>query len=316
MDLSLHQLRLLREVAERGTISAAAEAAGYTPSAVSQQLSGLERSAGTTVLEKVGRNVRLTDAGRELVRHAETLLAQLEEAQVALEKLSTEVRGIIEVSVFESAAATLLPPALTRAADLYPDLEVRTRQMDPDSAFTALSRGEIDLAFVLSYPHAPGPQPADIERRHICTDWFRLVVPENLPVGRAPVPLSSLAAHAWVASPPELSCGRCVSQACRDAGFEPDIRHRLDDYPTTLKLIAGGAGIGLVPDLGLVDLPTGLRVVDLDPPLSRQLELAYRRASSGRPGLQALCEIVIEVAAELELDLSGAPEIGAVAGGD
>lgn len=306
MDLSLHQLRLLREVADRGTIAAAAEAAGYTPSAVSQQLSGLEKSAGTAVLERVGRNVRLTDAGRELVRHAETLLTQLEEAQVALEQLATEVRGTIEISVFESVAATLLPPVLARAAELYPDLDLRTRQMDPDSAFTALSRGDIDLAFVLDYPHAPGPQPPDIERRHICTDWFRLVVPDGYPLGPGPVPLSSLDQHGFVASPPDLSCGRCITQACRDVGFEPDIRHQLDDYPTTLKLVAGGAGISLIPDLGLIDLPRNLTVLDLDPPLSRSLELAYRRASAGRPGLMALCELVLDVARELDLDLSAA----------
>ena len=306
MDLSLHQLRLLREVADRGTIAAAAEAAGYTPSAVSQQLSGLEKSAGTAVLERVGRNVRLTDAGRELVRHAETLLAQLEEAQVALERLATDVRGTIEISVFESVAATLLPPTLAAAADRYPDLDLRTRQMDPDAAYAALSRGDIDLAFVLDYPHAPGPQPADIERRHICTDWFRLVVPAGYALGPAPVSLASLAEHEFVASPPDLSCGRCVMQACRDVGFEPDIRHQLDDYPTTLKLVAGGAGVSLVPDLGLIDLPAGLRVLDLDPPLSRTLELAYRKASVGRPGLKAACEIVLDVASDLDLDLSGA----------
>lgn len=304
--MSLHQLRLLREVADRGTIAAAADAAGYTPSAVSQQLSSLEKSAGTPVLERVGRNVRLTDAGRELVRHAETLLAQLESAQVALEKLSTEVRGTIEISVFESVAATLLPPTLARAAELYPDLELRTHQMDPDAAFAALSRGDIDLAFVLDYPHAPGPQPTDVERLHICTDWFRLVVPDSNDIGPGPVPMASLAEQPFVASPPDLSCGRCVTQACRDVGFEPEIRHRLDDYPTTLKLVAGGAGISLIPDLGLIDLPAGLRVLDLEPPLSRRLELAFRKASAGRPGLQAVCDIVIDVASELDLDLDSA----------
>jgi molybdate transport repressor ModE-like protein len=306
VDLSLHQLRLLREVADRGTIAAAAEAAGYTPSAVSQQLAGLEKAAGTPVLERVGRNVRLTDAGRELVRHAETLLAQLEEAQVALERLGTDVRGTVEISVFESAAATLLAPTLTRIGARFPELRLRTRQMDPDAAFTALGRGDIDLAFVLDYPHAPGPQPADIERLHICTDWFRLVVPSDYSIRAGPVELASLAGHDFVASPPDLSCGRCISQACRDAGFEPDITHQLDDYPTTLRLIAGGAGISLIPDLGLIDIPPGVRVLELDRPMSRSLQLGYRKASAGRPGLQAVCEIVLEVARELELDLSRA----------
>jgi DNA-binding transcriptional LysR family regulator len=241
-----------------------------------------------------------------LVRHAEALLAQLEKAQVALEQLATEARGTVEISVFESAAATILPPVLERTADLYPDLDIRTRQMDPDVAFTALGRGDIDLAFVLEYPHAPGPQPSDIDRLHICTDWFRLVVPADSDLGPRPVSLASLADRGFVSSPPDLSCGRCVHQACRDAGFEPDIRHQTDDYPTTLRLIAARAGIGLVPDLGLADLPSGIRVLDLDPPLSRELKLAYRHASAARPGLQAVSEIVLDVARKLELDLSAA----------
>jgi DNA-binding transcriptional LysR family regulator len=155
MDFTLQQLRMLREVATRNTIAAAAESLGYTASAVSQQLAGLERSTGVAVLERIGRNVRLTDAGRELVRHANELLAGVEAAQVALERVQNEVRGDLEITVYESVAATLLPTLLGQLAERYPELRVRTRQCDPDLAIEALALGDVDLALTIGLPHKP-----------------------------------------------------------------------------------------------------------------------------------------------------------------
>ena len=306
MDMTLRQLRMLREVAARGTIAAAAEALSYTPSAVSQQLAGIEDATGVAVLERVGRNVRLTDAGRELVRHAETLLSDLERAQTALESVAKETKGTVEISMFGSIAATIMPPVLQRLAIEHPELDVHTREMDPDIAVESLQLGDLDLLFFLDYPHAPGPRPAGVERRPIAADWFRLVVPEADPVGAGPVDLADLADRQFVASPPQLSCGRCVVQACREAGFEPSIRHQIDDYPASLKLVAAGAGVALIPDLGLVDLPPGLRIVDLATPVCRVIELAHRDTSAGRPGLEAVCDAVLSVAVDLGLDIDGA----------
>lgn len=302
MDLTLRQLRMLREVSARGTISAAAEALSYTPSAVSQQLSSIEDSTGVAVLERVGRNVRLTDAGRELVRHADTLLTELERAQTALESVVAEAKGTIEMSVFGSIASTIMPPVLQRLAACHQGLEVHTREIEPDIAIESLQLGDLDLLFYLDYPHAPGPQPTDVVRRPIAADWFRLVVPEGDPLPPGPVQLSDLADRQFIASPTHVSCGRCVLQACREAGFEPHIRHKIDDYPATLNLIAAGAGIALVPDLGLVDRPEGVRVHDLATPVCRIIELVHRSASAGRPGLEAVCDVVAEVADDLALD--------------
>lgn len=306
MDLTLRQLRMLREVAARGTIAAAADALAYTPSAVSQQLAGIEEATGVAVLERVGRNVRLTDAGRELVRHAETLLAELERARTALEAVGADTKGTVEMSIFGSIASTIMPAVLQRLAAEHGDLRVNTREMDPDIALESLQLGDLDLLFFLDYPHAPGPQPADVTRRPVAADWFRLVVPDDDPVGPGPVPLADLADREFIASPPDVSCGRCVVQACREEGFEPVIRHQIDDYPASLRLVAAGAGIALIPDLGLVDLPSGLRVVDLATPVCRVIELAHRATSAGRPGLEAVCDTVLDVAVALDLDIEGA----------
>lgn len=302
MEMSLQQLRMLREVANRNTIAAAADSLGYTSSAVSQQLSGLEKATGVAVLERVGRNVRLTDAGRELVRHADDLLAGMEAAQVAIERLSGEVRGVLHFTVFESVAATLLVPLLDRLADRHPDLQLRTIQMDPDLAMDALASGELDLAFAIDYPHAPAPRRDDITRCSLLEDVLRLVVNENDPLATAArVPLADLADRPFISSPVALSCGRCVVVACRDAGFEPDVAHQVDDFTTARHLVAAGQGVALIPDLGLVDLPADLRTVDTDPPVSRLIQLAYRRTNVERPAIAAVEAALVEIVDELGL---------------
>jgi DNA-binding transcriptional LysR family regulator len=299
-EITLHQLRLLREVAGRRTIAAAADSLGYTASAVSQQLAGLERSTGIAVLERVGRNVRLTDAGRELVRHAEGLLSGVEAAQVALERVNGAVRGTLEISVYESVAATLLPPLLADLAGRHPDLSIRTRQMDPDVAIDELAIGDLDLAFTIDYLHAPDAPRRDIERFAVLEDRFHLVVPaaDDLPDGT--VALSAVADRPFIASPPDWSCGRCVLVACRNAGFDPDVVHQIDDYPTTLKLVAAGQGVALVPDLGLVDDVPGVRVLELETPIVRVVQLAYRTASADRPVIIAVRDALTRLAATFD----------------
>lgn len=126
-------------------------------------------------------------------------------------------------------------------------------------------------------------------------EQFRLVVPvteEADPV----VDLASLCHRPFVASPAHMSCGRCVVQACREAGFEPVIRHQVDGYPATLRLVAGGAGVALVPDLGLIDVPAGVAVRNLAQTVYRTIELAYRRASVGRPAVRAVIDAVVDAA--------------------
>ena len=301
MDLSLQQLRMLREVARRNTIAAAATSLGYTPSAVSQQLTGLEKATGVAVLERVGRNVRLTDAGRELVRHANELLAGLEAAQVAMERVTNEVRGDLVLTVYESVASTLVVPLLERLAARHPDLRLRTRGGEPDAAIDALAAGEIDLAFTSDYPHTPVPRRSDILRFSLIEDVFHLVVPEDDELTGRSRSLADAAGRPFVSPPPGDSCGRCVVAACRDAGFEPEIIHQVDDYPTTLRMVRARQGVALVPDLGLVHGTPGLRVIDIRPPVSRTIQLAYRTVSADRPAIVAVRDALVEVVAELRL---------------
>ncbi|MEO1064035.1 MAG: LysR substrate-binding domain-containing protein [Actinomycetota bacterium] len=291
MDVSLRQLRMLREVAARGTIAAAAEALSYTPSALSQQLGALERSTGVPVLERVGRNVRLTDAGRELVGHVGEIFDRLERAEVALLSTATEVKGRLTLGVFESIIGPIVAPLLAEATRRHPELDLWTREVDPDQALDDLASGELDLAFILDYPHAPGARPEGIDRTTLHVDHFHVVVARDDELGPGPVRLEELRDRDFVRSPAGMNCGRCVTQACRDAGFEARVRHEVDDYPATLQLVAAGVGIALLPSMGLMNPPPGVKVLALAEPVERTIEAAHRSASAGRPALEATLEL-------------------------
>lgn len=294
MDVTLRQLRTIREVADRRTIAAAAASLGYTPSAVSQQLASLERALGVELLEKVGRNVRLTDAGRALVEHATAVLDRADATRAVVEQALAVPAGDVRLSVFPSFAASLLPELLVRLADDHPALLVRSVELDPDVAPDAVAAGRVDLALVLGYPHATVPRPTGIEWRTLWTEPFRLVVPEGDPLDGS-VDLAELAGRPFVAGPLSSSCGRFTVNACRAAGFEPDVRHEIDGFDATLQLVAAGAGVTLAPDLVLLDPPPGVRLLELDQPLHRTIELAARPSSLARPAVRAVVDVVEEV---------------------
>lgn len=293
MELTLRQLRTIREVAERGTISASAVSLGYTPSAVSQQVAALERSLGVDLLEKVGRNVRLTDAGRALVAHADAILERADETRAVVEQTLTAPTGEVRLSVFPSFAGAVLPDLLARVRAHHPTLVVRTAELDPDDAPDAVLAGNVDLALVLDYAHAPVPRPAGVAWHTLRHEPFRLVVPMDDPL-EGPVALAAVATREFVSGPLTSSCGRFTVNACRAAGFEPDVRHEIDGFDATLRLVAAGAGVTLLPDLALAMPPPGVRFLDLEAPLHRTVLAAARPSSLQRPAVRALLDVVEE----------------------
>lgn len=293
MDVTLHQLRMICELDRQGTIAAAADALGYTPSAVSQQLSALERSVGSELLERVGRSVRLTDAGRIIVQHGNAILDRVELAGVALESSRDTVFGDLRVAAYGSVAATLLPDTLASLARDYPDLTVRTRTGDPEHAVRDLQSGEVDAFFTIEYDTEPTVRPLDIAFEEIFVDRFHLVVPVDDPMP-SDASLHQLVGRAIVASSPDSLCGKFVVDACRSAGFEPAVVHHFDEYHTAMRLIAAGVAVGLIPELGLTSRPEGVEVIPLDVPLERRIQLAVRATSTERPSIRAFRSAVRE----------------------
>ncbi len=181
--LDVHRLRLLRELDRRGTLAAVAAALGYSPSAVSQQLSQLEVEAGTVLLEKFGRGVVLTPAARVLVQHADVVLAQLEQAETDLAAMAREATGVLRVASFQTVLFALVPRTLTLLAERFPALRVVIDHQEAVPAFSALAAHDVDLVLGEEYPDRPNPRSADVDEEDLVHDRLRLAVPADGPLG-------------------------------------------------------------------------------------------------------------------------------------
>src|SRR3954462_14675127 len=181
--LDLRRLRLLRELSARGTIGAVAEALSYSPSAVSQQLALLEREAGVPLLERAGRNVRLTAAGHILVGHADALLARMEEAEAELAATSELITGTVRVAAIQSAGLYLLAPAMRRLSALHPALRVEMTDAEPEASLPALALGSLDLVLADQYPFVPMPPDERLEIEPLLEEGFHPMLPAGHPPG-------------------------------------------------------------------------------------------------------------------------------------
>jgi DNA-binding transcriptional LysR family regulator len=289
--LDVRRLRVLRELAARGTIAATAEALGYTAPAVSQQLAALEREAGVELLERNGRRRRLTPAGEELVQRTEGILRQLEAAEAALARTTTHVAGVLRCAAFASAHRVLLPRAIAALAERHPDLRVTTQDMEPEDSLPALKLGELDLALAQEYAFAPNPSDPAIERTELLDDPLRVALPEAHRLAAAEsVDVAELEAEPWIAGREGSFCHRVVIHSTRSAGYEARVAHITNDFDVEYALIQAGAGVGLVPELAGPPPPgVVLRRVKGAPP-SRRIYAAVRAGSSERPAIAAMLD--------------------------
>jgi DNA-binding transcriptional LysR family regulator len=301
MELSLHRLRMLRELHRRGTVTAAAAALHYTASAVSQQLAQLERDVGAKLFERLGRRVQLTELGKLLTEHAEEILGSVERATLALEEAQESRTVRLTAGVWASVASGLLPTALTALAATHPGIEVRTRELAPEATAEAVRDGTLDLSFVIDYSDAPTSWDAGLERAVVAVERLHAAVPRGaFPSGSAS--LDDLAEHPWILASPKSHFGRAMRTACQRHGFAPKINHEVEEQSTAMAMVGAGLGITLVSDLGLRLLrPPGIDVVTLTTPLLRTVSIAYRRTAFRLPALHVVIEAVRASAAELGL---------------
>ncbi|MBZ4321031.1 LysR family transcriptional regulator [Streptomyces huiliensis] len=293
----LHRLRLLRELKHRGTLAAVAAALSYSPSTVSQQLSQLEAEAGVRLLEPVGRRVRLTHQAEILVAHTEAVLERLERAQADIAGSLTDVTGTLRVAAFQTAALTLVPPALSLLRAAHPGLRIHVTQGEPETALPALLARDFDLVVTEEYPGDSIPHPAELEREPLLDDTLRLAVPEPSTVGPSTA-LRALAGHPWVMEPEGTAVRRWAVALCRDAGFEPDVRFESSDLLLHLRLVEEGHAAAFLPDLvwngrrptvPLHPLPPGRH--------TRRLSTVVRRGRARHPAITA-CRAALREAAE------------------
>jgi len=298
--LDVRRMRVLREVAVRGSFSAAAEALSFTQSAVSQQIAALEREAGTTLVQRNARGVRLTAAGEAVVRHAEAIMARLAEAEAELEAIAGLRGGRLRLAAFESAAATLMPPAIADFRGKHPAVELSMSLYEPESSIPLLRSGDLDL--VLDFDSGSARGGDGIERIQLLEDPMYLALPLDHPLAhRRRVRLADLAGEPWVAGTADCECNKLISRACAVAGYEPRIAFETDDYTAMQGFVAAGVGVSLIAELGLTTIRDDIVVRDLgrDTPI-RQIYAATLADGYRAPATQAMLDILVDVAARYE----------------
>jgi DNA-binding transcriptional LysR family regulator len=298
--LDVRRMRVLREVAVRGSFSAAAEALSFTQSAVSQQIAALEREAGTTLVQRNARGVRLTQAGEAVVRHTEAIMARLAEAEAELEAIAGLRGGRLRMASFESAGSTLMPLAIAAFRQQHPAVELSMSLSEPEDCVPLLRTGDLDLAIV--FESAVKHADDGIHRVHLLEDPMYLVLPRDHPLAnRRRVRLADLAGEAWIGGQPDCECNRLILRACAVAGYEPRFAFETDDYTAMQGFVAAGVGVSLIAELGLSSVRDDIVVRDLgrDTPV-RQIYAATLADGYRSPATQAMLEILRDVASRYE----------------
>ncbi|MEO3923177.1 LysR family transcriptional regulator [Micromonosporaceae bacterium B7E4] len=288
--LDVRRLRLLCDLARLGTIAAVAQAHTYTPSAVSQQLAVLEREAGVPLLERTGRRVTLTAAGRVLVRHAETVLTALEQTTAALAAVATGPTGPLRIGAFPTAVRTLLPATLVALGHQHPGLELRVTELDPVAVPAGLRERRLDVGLLHDYDVVPVESDPGLDTVPLLDETVFLAVPAAVP--EAADPLRDTRDAAWILASPGTLCHTATLHVCRAAGFTPLARHHADDFATVLALVAAGQGVSVIPQLAAAQPPVGVRLVPLD--TRRRTRIAYRRGGASHPATAAFVSAIRE----------------------
>jgi DNA-binding transcriptional LysR family regulator len=299
--LNVARLKVLDEVARRGSFSAAADALDYTQSAVSQQIAALEAETGMTLLQRHPRGVTLTAAGQTLVGHAEGILARLESAEAALGAIAGLRGGRLRMASFPTAGATLMPLAIASFRARHPEVELTLAEGEPEQIEPRLRAGEIDLALLFEFGD---PSPADeLARVALLEDPLYLALPrEHALAQKRRLRLEDLRGEAWVQTSSSSPCARQVVRSCHAAGFEPNVAFESDDYQTVQGLVAAGVGVALIPELALnpvVREDIAIRALSPRPPV-RQVVAATPAGARLLPAAPAMLAELEAAAARYE----------------
>lgn len=270
----LRRLRLLHELALRGTIAEVAATLAYSPSTVSQQLALLEKEAGVALLEPDGRRVRLTARGRMLAAHAARML-ELDEAARNELAATPHTHPTVRIAVMPTAAEALVPHALTLLAERIPGLRVEMSDLAPEEALFELTARAFDLVVAEQYPGHTRALPEGIDRTLLGRDPIRL----GLPTDDTAAGLADMRDRAWILEPRGTAVRDWALQQCRAAGFEPDVRFEATDLVAHVRLVAAGHAVAMLPDLVWSGAREGVRLVELPGVPTREIFAATRTSS-------------------------------------
>jgi DNA-binding transcriptional LysR family regulator len=288
--IDLPALASLRAVASHGSVVAAAEALGFTPSAVSQQVKRLERQTGVPLLERVGRGVMLTRHGRHLVDEGSRLLTDLEQVEAGLHRQAGTVAGHLRVAAFSTAMRGLVAPALRELRTAYPDLSLTLSEREPWETVDLVASGQVDLGVVHSWGDVSLAIPDHLATTPLAADVADVIVAAGHPLaGRGRVTPHDLVDEDWIATPEGTICRQWLTRMYDGTGRLPRIAHQSMEFQSHLALVAAGLGIALVPRLGREPLGPGLvAVLAHDPVPTREIVAVHRRSMTESPAVTAV----------------------------
>lgn len=299
------KLKVLETVDRYGSITAAAAALSYTPSAVSYQLRQLADQLGVTLVEPAGRGIKLTSAAHTLLRHTVVLQAQWERARNDLARATDNPAGDFTLLGFSTAATHLLPAAAATLARRHTHLRVRVVEAEPAQCFERLLAEDADLALVMVTADSPPLGDALFEQQLLIDDPLDLVVPADHPLASRPsVTLADAARESWIIGTPGRAYHQLTVTACVAAGFTPDMAHQADEWETGAALVSQGLGVMLVPRLGRIGTEWPVRRIQLsgEPVPARRILAVTRMGGAAHPLVAETLELVRRTCAELHHD--------------
>lgn len=294
-----HRLHVLRMVAAHGTVTAAAQALHYAPSAVSHQLRTLGHDLGAPLLAPEGRGVRLTPAARLLLARADELYSTWEQIRAELAHVSEDDSAALRLCGFSTAAAALLPSVVATVRATHPRCSVRIIEADPEECFDLLLADEADLAVVVATANLPPSIDPRFDQQPLLDDPLDLLVPEDHPLAAmSSVELSRTADQPWIMDRVGRPYHQLVLTACAVAGFTPAVAHEATEWDTGAALVAAGLGVALIPRLARI--PSGYPIARVplrgEPTPARHILTGVRRGSRGHPVIATALEALEQIA--------------------
>jgi DNA-binding transcriptional LysR family regulator len=302
--LDVKRMRILKEVADRGSFSAAAEALSYTQSAISQQIATLEREAGSELVTRGSRGIRLTEAGELVVRHADAILTRLADAEAELQAIRGLRGGRLRLAAFPTVGATLMPLAIATFRRRHPEIELAVKQLEPEESVPLLKAGDLDIALTVDESTIAEEYSESVDVTFLLEDPMHVALPTGHRLAsKAKLHLKDLAEEAWINTTGSCSCADMVRNACIRAGFDPHVTFESDDYLAIQGLVAAGVGVALIPTLALTTVRDDVVIRPLagnEAPV-RTISAATLKGTQRSPAARAMLDVLKEVSSEYRL---------------
>jgi DNA-binding transcriptional LysR family regulator len=298
--LNPQRLRVFREVARRGSFSAAAESLSYTQSAISQSVAALESEVGVVLLERDRRGARTTSAGEALLTHTDGILARLDAAEAEVAAIAGIRGGQLAMASFPTAGATIVPLAVATFREAHPGVDLSLAEGEPEEIAPRLRAGEFEVALLFEFDGVSEGLGEGLRRIDLLEDPMYLALPDDHRLADAPrIRLEDLSDESWIQNSAASPCARHVVRSCHAAGFEPSVSFETDDYQTVQGLVAAGVGVALVPQLALSTVRDDILIRALHP--RAPVRTVTAATGSGRgvvPAAERMLDILADVSRE------------------